>query len=1001
MHENQNNNGLLFLLTAMSLALLLHGITFYFTMPQTYDAYVHLFFADHYSRFWFEPWEYRWYTGFLTVSYPPLAHQCMALLMKTFPAQIAITIYTILILEVLVIGVYRFIKLFFDKKVAGIGSLLIVIYSSIIETVHVFGQLPTITGIAFLLNALPFIYLLFTRKKVLYFFLALAFISVVISAHHVTAIFGMVLFIAPTIYMALHDKTIRLQPDMQLKVYLLSFIKTTFKNSWLLILFGGSIIALLIGLIYPYWNWSFSDPIQQVPIPHGSRENYFSHPAYGLMFYIFPLFLVLIFLPILVRFITFKRRYLGWAVAFILCMIFGLGGTTPIARMLLGENAFQILTLDRFSFWASIIILPFLSYLLYLLFIGDIKQFICTKYGHLLHQFFIIIVGLNYLVFIIYIFHLGNFRSLQPKKIDLQPLLNFINRDDHIRWRYLTLGFGDQMAWLSANTLAATVDGNYHSARRLPELTSRPVERLENSKFLGNQGLETLQDFLCNAEKYNLKYVFSNDRYYDPLLYYNGWTRTIRLENGIVVWEKGNITSIQPIAPKKLSKAMKLAWGIVPIGSLMLCILLVIFYMLAYRKNIYGDYEELEELKVGSTFITTSIILPLLSFSIFSVYMMQELLFVKKQDSPANTVHNYFNELDFQNFDKAFLYFKKTPVFTLEQYMLEKSVNEGGLLPTYAKLDSIYTTIHSEPDDRATVYAYTRWKTSLGYKNQVDTLHLEKEESKWFILPPHFEPEIPEDQVLSNTMVIFKKIGKRVISSFPTVKDDRITKSFAAFTQLNLWSDSTHKYLTGEILNADDTPINLALRAKIIFQDGSYKNYFPATKMIYNLSPKGKSFFQLDLDSNIFYNKKPIDKINVYLETDVSERGYIHGSELHINHISESKDSLTIHTEFQNRITFDINIPGLLIAHKNTFHEIIAVELGLNDIALRSGYNRSCEFPLAKKNTYISKEDCVPLSIEINGTPRFIKNIDEQDLDPYPQISILQHSFIGNEFYLQ
>jgi hypothetical protein len=38
-----------------------------------------------------------------------------------------------------------------------------------------------------------------------------------------------------------------------------------------------------------------------------------------------------------------------------------------------------------------------------------------------------------------------------------------------------------------------TVDGNYHSARR-PELTS-PVERLENSKFRGMEGIGSLQQF--------------------------------------------------------------------------------------------------------------------------------------------------------------------------------------------------------------------------------------------------------------------------------------------------------------------------------------------------------------------------------------------------------------------------------------------------------------------------------------------------------------------------
>ena len=96
------------LLAAMSLALLTHGVIMYYTLPRTYDAFVHMFFADHYARFWFEPWEYRWYTGFLTISYPPLVHQMIALISKLFPLKVAFCIYAITILEILIVGVYRF-----------------------------------------------------------------------------------------------------------------------------------------------------------------------------------------------------------------------------------------------------------------------------------------------------------------------------------------------------------------------------------------------------------------------------------------------------------------------------------------------------------------------------------------------------------------------------------------------------------------------------------------------------------------------------------------------------------------------------------------------------------------------------------------------------------------------------------------------------------------------------------------------------------------------------
>src|SRR5690348_11043841 len=54
-----------YLLLALGLALVYHGsLLVSGTFKHTYDAYVHIFFADHYVRSWFDPWDYRWYTGF-------------------------------------------------------------------------------------------------------------------------------------------------------------------------------------------------------------------------------------------------------------------------------------------------------------------------------------------------------------------------------------------------------------------------------------------------------------------------------------------------------------------------------------------------------------------------------------------------------------------------------------------------------------------------------------------------------------------------------------------------------------------------------------------------------------------------------------------------------------------------------------------------------------------------------------------------------------------------
>ena len=149
-----------------------------------------------------------------------------------------------------------------------------------------------------------------------------------------------------------------------------------------------------------------------------------------------------------------------------------------------------------------------------------------------------------------------------------------MGKDQHDRWRYLTLGFGDQMAWVSAQTTATTVDGNYHSARRLPELVSRPVERLEGAKFRGMPGLGSLQQFATTPERYNLKFIFSNDTFYDPLLFANGWHRVETLINGVVVWERADVTPLPATLPSsELPSWQRLMWGVIPLSTIALAAL--------------------------------------------------------------------------------------------------------------------------------------------------------------------------------------------------------------------------------------------------------------------------------------------------------------------------------------------------------------------------------------------------------------------------------------------
>ena len=147
------------LLVALVVATALHGgLLVAGSFRRTYDAYVHLFFADHYARSWFSSWEPRWYTGFTTVSYPPAGHQLLALFSRALGGGYAFVPVMLGATLLLVVGVYRFSRLWFGQRAAGYAAILAALSSSIAETIHVFGQLPTILSISLLLNALPFLH---------------------------------------------------------------------------------------------------------------------------------------------------------------------------------------------------------------------------------------------------------------------------------------------------------------------------------------------------------------------------------------------------------------------------------------------------------------------------------------------------------------------------------------------------------------------------------------------------------------------------------------------------------------------------------------------------------------------------------------------------------------------------------------------------------------------------------------------------------------------------
>mgnify|MGYP000294408320 CR=1 FL=1 len=808
------------LILALVIGIAFHGSAIFFTLESTYDALIHLFFADHYANSWFEPWDYRWYTGFTVQGYPPLVHQTIALL--SYIGGLKFGMFTVAIIGIVlfITGIYRFgLLLTGNRRVAGYASLLAVFSSTFIETLHIFGQLPSIIGLSVLLHSMPDIYLWIKTGKYKYLFTSLSLIAVTVTSHHVTPIFGMVFFIFPLLGMAIMDTAkehVSSIKEVTFKLFFKSFKKLILR----IVGFGFSSLILIVGCILPYWINSKKNPITQVPIPHGSRDNFLEVTSSGLVFFVIPWGILLFLLPyIFYRF--YSKRYLFYGLSISMLTILGTGGTTTIPLKILGETAFNILTLDRFTLWATIMALPLFGEFAYRLIEDDLRTQLIERFGSVYHRILggVLIGGVLFMV--IFTMSLGYFRPSQPQKINMLPIVNFLSEDAHDQWRYLPLGFGDQMAWLSSQTKAMTVDGNYHSARRLPELTTRAIERLENSKFRGVEGIGSLQQFLTVPEKYNLKYIFSNDKFYDPILYFCGWQRLQQLENGIMVWEKLNIPPIPSVLPKEeVPTYLKLLWGIIPILTIIIAFIIniqLLWIRILKAKKITKPiymYHGITYNRFSNKLITISHIWAVIVLLCVCLGMYQFYLKNTAQRAPENVINAYYDALDFKEFKKAYSYLDPTSEISLSQYMLEVSVTDG-ILSSYAKLDAISVEIIAETKQNAKAKIKTKWITPLEKIEKTYYHELINNKGKWYIKPSDFDRDIPSDQLFASNNTSFYSHGRRRITTQQTHHEDVLKQPVLEVLTAKLVKNGSEYAIVGELQNIDNVPADVVVQATL------------------------------------------------------------------------------------------------------------------------------------------------------------------------------------------
>jgi hypothetical protein len=552
------------------LAILVHGPLLLMQLPNdSYDADFHKFFAAHYAQHWFNPWNEKWFTGFSQTTYPPMEQQWMALFSHLIGLNLAYALVQLIAILLLPIGVYRYARIWVSERAASYAAIGCVLLGSLSTLVYQAGQLSTTWAAPLYLMALAYFYEWAREGRFMALLKSLALTLAAASAHHVTLLFASVLFAIPVLVTAIMD---RKRDNLDSTVGGVVMRAAIYAGLSL----GGIILVLL-----PYWIALLHNPIKQMPIPHGSRENFFSQGWLALNYIFVPWGALLLALPFVFVKGLKESRLRPLFFGFWLTMIFALGGTTPLPRMIFGalaavvngltgahvRNPFDILTFERFCFWASLMALPIVALLAVKLVdrYGNKAAFALGTLGALTMAW-----AVSWPVY----------HPIHDAPFSTSEVVSFLNRDGHDKFRFLTLGFGSKMSEVGIYANASSVDGEYNSARLLPEMTQYGSAQLTNSKYYGTNGIESLRAVLKHADQYGLKYIFVRDPYYEPLLAFAGWRKTEIYDRGnVTLWVKDGIPPAHPTPYGTPPTAMEgLLWGTLPIGSSILALVLVLMF---------------------------------------------------------------------------------------------------------------------------------------------------------------------------------------------------------------------------------------------------------------------------------------------------------------------------------------------------------------------------------------------------------------------------------------
>lgn len=808
-------------------ALVVHLPLLLMKLPlKSYDANFHIFFASHYVHHWFDPWNSKWYAGFSQATYPPLPQQWIALTSRIIGLDMAYMAVQLAAILLLAVGVYRFSLLWVGPRAASLAALASVFLGSESFLVYSAGQLATTSAAPIYLNALPYLFEWVRYGKWRSFLKGTVLFTAAAAAHHATLLFGSFFFAVPVLALVFLDGRGDDRQDSEPTPVSAFVLRTV-----MIVVIVGAAIAIVL---LPFWIALIHYPVTQTPIPHPSRANYILSPQWGLNYFIVPYGALILALPFVVirgsMVVRLRPLLLGFWVAFLV----GLGGTTPVGHLLLGR-AFEVLTMERFSYWATLLALPFVG----LLSAELIDRFrMRAVVGLTVAAAFTCALAVSW----------STYRPADASDFKVDSVASWLNRDGHDNYRYVTLGFGNKIARLAILTDAGSVDGEWNSGRMLPELTRYGAGALTSSKYFGKPGLDALRAILRHADRYGLKWVLVRDPYYDPLLKFAGWRQVDDLEDRtIIIWSKDGVPPAMPVnAPQIPPHWQGILWGTLPFGSSILAIL-VVFVPAGRRREhplarSFAAHENLVPVEaslvnkgrriavlIGAATVVFIAIGTIWPGSSAVTYAGGKSL-LRPSSTPEAAVEKLGDQIRLRAWESAYSSLGNKAQFTEPEF--EHDLTGYHLsLRTYATLENFQVLPLHASSNEAEVQLRLHWSTVVGTFVSTRDLRVVKNGDRWDVdWPLVKEPVVPPQVIAVNYLrwdVIYRGAGDDWGSQDVEAPHVRIV-------DMHPVQRAEGVVILGELLNEDVVPAFVSVRATLqskngspIASEGSFDNISP------------------------------------------------------------------------------------------------------------------------------------------------------------------------------